>query len=155
MGTPAPGDPAAVAGPFEINPAHGMLVQCHHLRAALDAGEPRRACSALAIELGYLGQRGAPADRRALALSGRVEALAGRIGDPYVRGRATLDDAERADAAADMRLFATAIRLRKGELAGGSHGASLAAGARDALRDGGIADPDAMARLLCPFPPLR
>jgi hypothetical protein len=89
MGTPAPGDPAAVAGPFEINPAHGMLVQCHHLRAALDAGEPRRACSALAIYLGYLGQRGAPAERRALALSGRVEALADRIGDPYVRGRAT------------------------------------------------------------------
>jgi hypothetical protein len=368
-----------------INPAHGMLVQCHHLRAALDAGEPRRACSALAIELGYLGQRGAPAERRALALSGRVEALADRIGDPYVRGRATtmrgflcfllgrwrdaalltaagltrmtedgvgvrwdfdviemvhlaaltylgearelarlvplrlreaesrgdvyapgdlrggrgniawlvvgrpeqarahleavalpaptaadhqvrhldqlisaahidlyegdagaawrriderwavtqaslllssvqllrveagflraraalaamlaggdagllavarhharalarerapwatafalqlratlaaidgdrsaagqlLDDAERAYAAADMRLFATAIRLRKGELAGGSHGASLAAGARDALRDAGLADPDAMARLLCPFPPLR
>jgi hypothetical protein len=80
--------------------------------------------------------------------------LAAIDGDRGAAGQ-LLDDAERADAAADMRLFATAIRLRKGELAAGSHGASLAAGARDALRDGGIADPDAMARLLCPFPPRR
>jgi eukaryotic-like serine/threonine-protein kinase len=72
-----------------INPAHGMLVQCHHLRAALDAGEPKRACSALAIELGYYGQRGARVVRRVDELSIRVRDLADRVDDAYVRGRAT------------------------------------------------------------------
>jgi tetratricopeptide (TPR) repeat protein len=72
-----------------VDPITGRVVQCHYVRAALDAGEPGRACSALAVELGYLGPSGTRAERRIDALSTRVRDLAERIGDPYVQGRAT------------------------------------------------------------------
>jgi hypothetical protein len=72
-----------------VDPITGRLVQCHYVRAALDAGEPGRACSALAVELGYLGPNGTRDEKRIDALSLRVRDLAETIGDPYVQGRAT------------------------------------------------------------------
>jgi hypothetical protein len=72
-----------------VDPITGRVVQCHYVRAALDAGEPRRACSALAVELGYLGPGGTRDEKRIDALSTRVRDLAEKVGDPYVQGRAT------------------------------------------------------------------
>jgi len=72
-----------------VEPVSGQLVQAHYLRAALDSGELHRACSALSIELGYIGLIGSRAARRVDDVIARVGALAERIDDPYVRGRAT------------------------------------------------------------------
>jgi len=44
------------------------------------------------------------------------------------------------------------VRLRKGELERGVTGATLTSEARKDMREQAIADPDAMARLLCPWP---
>ena len=72
-----------------VDPVIGRLVQCHFLRAALDAGEPRRLCLALAIELGYLGQLGWKGLRRIERVLDRVRALADHADDPYARGLAS------------------------------------------------------------------
>jgi eukaryotic-like serine/threonine-protein kinase len=80
---------ATATGLGLVEPIAGRLLQCHHLRAALEAGEIGRACSALALELPYTAEAGTGAARKVDALSARVRDLADRIGDPYVQGRAT------------------------------------------------------------------
>jgi len=71
------------------DPLTGLCVQGHFLRAALEAGEPRRVCIALATELGYLGLAGGRNQDRIDRLAGRVRQLADRVGDPYVTALAT------------------------------------------------------------------
>ena len=65
-----------------VEPALGLVAQAHFLRAALDAGEPRRACIALANETAYLAQAGARNGRRIDELSARAYAIAERLGTP-------------------------------------------------------------------------
>jgi len=86
------------------------------------------------------------------AFAAQIRATLAMIAGERERAAAFLDVSERSYAAADMRLHATVVRLRRGQLEGGTTGATLATGARDAMRDQGIGDPDAMARLLCPWP---
>jgi len=71
------------------DPLIGALVQAYSLDAALELGEPRRACMALASEAGYLGQLGVEARPRVQRLVAEVEELAADIGEPYVSGVAT------------------------------------------------------------------
>jgi hypothetical protein len=61
-----------------------------------------------------------------------------------------LERAERSYAAADMSLFASVLRLRRGQLLGGATGRAWEAEARQAMAEQAIACVDAMARLLSP-----
>ena len=73
-----------------VDPALNMLGQLHLLRAALDAGEPRRACLALMLALGGAGQRGVRNLRRIDDLVRRVRALVAELGDPRLAGLAAM-----------------------------------------------------------------
>jgi hypothetical protein len=69
-----------------IDPVLGRLCQSHFLRAALDCGEPRRVCLALALELAYLGQHGPRAQRKIDRVTALVRPLAARVDSHYARG---------------------------------------------------------------------
>jgi hypothetical protein len=69
-----------------IDPVLGRLCQSHFLRAALDCGEPRRICLALALELAYLGQHGPRAQRKIDRVTALVRPLAARVDSHYARG---------------------------------------------------------------------
>ncbi len=69
-----------------VNPVLGRVLQARLLREALDAGEPRRACMALSLELGYVSMPGEPARERAEELFARGRALARRLGQPDLEG---------------------------------------------------------------------
>jgi hypothetical protein len=96
-----------------------------------------------------LEREGAPW-ARALALV--VRALIEIAGGDREAALDRLEKAERACAAADTALFASALRLRRGHLYGGAAGAAWAAEAVAAMREQAIADPEAMARMVCPWP---
>ena len=73
-----------------IDHLRGKVLQNRHVLAALELGEERRICRALAIECVYLGAAGGRKTRRADVLIGEVLSLAQRIGDPYLIGIALL-----------------------------------------------------------------
>jgi eukaryotic-like serine/threonine-protein kinase len=72
---------ALTGGMLHVNPTISGLVQVHHLRAALAAGEPMRAARALCMELPRVAfaDRG---ERRLTALTARVRALVAEIDRP-------------------------------------------------------------------------
>ena len=69
-----------------IDHLRGAVVQNRHLLTALQLGEERRICRALAVELAYRGPHGGGNTRRADALASEVLALARRLGEPHVVG---------------------------------------------------------------------
>ncbi len=69
-----------------VNPVLGRVLQARLLRAALDAGEPRRVGLALSLELGYVSMPGSKARDRAEDLFARARALARQLGQPDVEG---------------------------------------------------------------------
>ena len=87
---------------------------------------------------------------RALYMQARAM-VAVASGDP-VEAATRLDDAARAFAACDMTLFAAVARLRRGQLEGGAAGKAEVAAAKRVMTDQAVADPDAFARTLWPWP---
>jgi eukaryotic-like serine/threonine-protein kinase len=63
-----------------------------------------------------------------------------------------LERAERAYASCDMALHANVVRIRRGELEGGTAGAAWCADAQRAMHEQAVADPTALARMICPWP---
>jgi hypothetical protein len=51
-----------------------------------------------------------------------------------------------------MSLHANIMRLRLGQLEGGATGAAWISAAQARMREQAIADPEAIARMLCPWP---
>jgi hypothetical protein len=98
-----------------------------------------------------LDREGAP---WASAFAEQIRALLAVAAGDRAAAEARLERAERAFAAADMGLFASVLRLRRGQLDGGPAGTAWAAEARTALGTQAIADADAMARMICPWPAL-
>jgi hypothetical protein len=72
---------ALTAALVYVSPVISRLVQLHHLRAALDAGEPTRAARALCAELPHLAftDRG---EARLAAMTARVRGLVAEARDP-------------------------------------------------------------------------
>jgi tetratricopeptide (TPR) repeat protein len=77
----------ACSGLAFVDSLRATAFQGHHLRLALDAGEPRRLVRALGFEAILVGTRGEPAHDRALDLVARAEAAARRAGDPRAEGQ--------------------------------------------------------------------
>jgi hypothetical protein len=130
-----------------------VRVEATFLRArvalALDGPAAPRAMAVARRAARALEREGAPwATAHALQLRAGI-ALA--TGDREA-AEAALGAAERACASADMALHAAVLRLRRGELHGGVAGAAWSAEARAAMAAQAIVDPDAMARVLCPWP---
>jgi serine/threonine protein kinase len=88
----------------------------------------------------------------ASAFAEQVRALIAIAGGDRAGAEARLERAERAFAAADMGLFASVLRLRRGQLDGGPAGAAWQTDARQAMGSQAIVDADAIARMLCPWP---
>jgi tRNA A-37 threonylcarbamoyl transferase component Bud32 len=86
------------------------------------------------------------------AFAEQVRALVAIVANDRDGAEAGLERAERAFARCDMALFATVMRLRRGELTGGPAGAAVRGEAQRAMLEEAIADPEAIARLLCPWP---
>jgi hypothetical protein len=117
-------------------------------RVALASGDPGRLAVARRAARS-LEREGAPWARAlALAVRALIEVATGDREAALDR----LEKAERACAAADMALYASALRLRRGQLYGGVAGTAWAAEAMAAMREQAIADPEAMARTVCPWP---
>jgi hypothetical protein len=117
-------------------------------RVALASGGPGRLAVARRAARS-LESEGAP---WALALALVVRALIEVATGDREAALDRLEKAERACAAADMALYASALRLRRGQLYGGVAGTAWAAEAMAAMREQAIADPEAMARTVCPWP---
>jgi tRNA A-37 threonylcarbamoyl transferase component Bud32 len=64
-----------------VDPMLGRVLQAKYLRDALDAGEPRRLASALALEVGYQAIPGLPARARFDAVVATTRTIAERVGD--------------------------------------------------------------------------
>jgi hypothetical protein len=117
-------------------------------RVALATGDPGRLAVARRAARS-LEREGAPWARAlALVVRALIEVATGDREAALDR----LEKAERACAAADMALYASALRLRRGQLHAGAAGAAWAAEAVAAMREQAIADPEAMARTVCPWP---
>jgi hypothetical protein len=82
----------------------------------------------------------------------QIRALTALVDGDRAAAETHLEAAERIFARNDMSLHAAVMRLRLGQLAGGTVGAAWAATARQRLLDEAIVDPDGMARMLCPWP---
>jgi serine/threonine protein kinase len=88
----------------------------------------------------------------ASAFAETVRALAALAQGDRTACEAGLERAERAFAACDMALFAAVARLRRGEANGGPAGVAWSTDARMTMREQAVVDPDAIARMLCPWP---
>jgi hypothetical protein len=88
----------------------------------------------------------------ASAFAETVRALAALAQGDRAACEAGLERAERAFAACDMALFAAVARLRRGQANSGPAGAAWSMDARMTMREQAIADPDAIAGMLCPWP---
>ncbi len=66
-----------------------------------------------------------------------------------------LDQAAAQLDAGDMQLFAHVVRLRRGLVDGGPRGTAAAIAARDWMNEQEVADPDAVAAMLLPWPSAR
>jgi len=97
---------------------------------------------------GLLAEKTAWTDAIAAMLRAGCAAI---TGDRAAAAR-DLEHAERSFAAADMHLFVDVVRLRSGQLEGGLAGDARASAAIAAIRERGVADPSAIARVLCPWP---
>jgi hypothetical protein len=99
-----------------------------------------------------LGREGAPwASSIAMHLRGLIAQATG----DRAAAADLLERAERAYATSDMALFASVVRLRRGELDGGPGGAAWSAEARQSMTAQAIVDVDAIARVLSPLPAPR
>jgi tetratricopeptide (TPR) repeat protein len=116
---------------------------------AVRAESPQRVKEALKVARG-LDKEGAG---WASAFAETIRALAALVDGDRTSAEAGLERAERAFAACDMALFAAVARLRRGEVNAGPAGVAWATDARMTMREQAIADPDAIARMLCPGPP--
>jgi hypothetical protein len=96
-----------------------------------------------------LDREGAP---WASAFAEQIRAMVAIVANDRAGADSGLERAERAFAGSDMALFATVMRLRRGELTGGTTGEAVRSEARRAMTAEAIADPEAIARLLCPWP---
>jgi tetratricopeptide (TPR) repeat protein len=81
---------AAAASLGMIDHIRGAAAQTRHLLDALELGDERRICRALAIECAYLTAPGGKSARRALELGAQVMETATRLDDPYLAGIAQL-----------------------------------------------------------------
>jgi eukaryotic-like serine/threonine-protein kinase len=95
-----------------------------------------------------LDREGAP---WASAFAEHVRALVAAV-EGHTDADQLLERAERSYAAADMSLFASVVRLRRGQHLGGITGAAWEVDARKAMAGQAIANIDAMAQLLSPRP---
>jgi eukaryotic-like serine/threonine-protein kinase len=128
-----------------------VRIEASYLRArvALASGvDPARIAIARAAARSLEREGAAWARALALVVRAQIAAATGAC-EAALDG---LERAERACATADMALFASALRLRRGELHGGAAGAAWAAEAIAAMREQAIAAPEAMARMVCPRP---
>ncbi len=81
---------AAASSLGMIDHLRGAAAQTHHLRTALEVGEERRVCRALAIESVYLGASGGRDERRAQEFGRDAILQAKRLDDPYLLGIAQM-----------------------------------------------------------------
>jgi eukaryotic-like serine/threonine-protein kinase len=88
----------------------------------------------------------------ATALAELARAMAAALDGDRARTGVQLELAERACIAADMALFGAVARHRRGALEGGLAGDAQRRSARDAMLERGVADPDAVARMILPWP---
>jgi tetratricopeptide (TPR) repeat protein/tRNA A-37 threonylcarbamoyl transferase component Bud32 len=77
-----------VSGLAFADPALGRVLQSELMRAALDAGEPVRACLALAQEVCYAAVSGSRNASAVAAVAARLRALAADVGYPHISGLA-------------------------------------------------------------------
>ena len=77
-----------VSGLGFADPALGRTLQAELLRAALECGEPVRVCLALAQEVAYASAAGSRNANAVDAVGVKLDALAGKIGDPHLVGLA-------------------------------------------------------------------
>ncbi|MFT3699883.1 MAG: protein kinase [Kofleriaceae bacterium] len=75
-----------VSGLAFADPQLGRTLQAELLKAALEVGEPVRVCLALAQEVCYASSMGSRNAKEVEAVGQRLDALAARIGHPYVLG---------------------------------------------------------------------
>jgi hypothetical protein len=142
--------------------ASGLLrVQILRIEASLLRG---RAALALAVAAAPAQRAELLADVRRLAreldrekgwavpIAQMLRGVAARIDGDRARAGTELEAAERGFSASAMHVFAEVMRVRRGELEGGATGAARAASAREAMRERGVGDVEAVARLLCPWP---
>jgi hypothetical protein len=76
-----------------VDPVKSLVLHAHHLRAALDAGEPNRVARALAFELGAVSLAGSSARKRVEKLTRIARTAAQRIGTPYALAQIETADA--------------------------------------------------------------
>ena len=91
----------------------------------------------------------------ASAFSEHLRAVVSLLEGNRIDAGARLEKAERAYAGCEMSLFSAVLRLRRGQLNGGAAGEAWAGEARQLMGEQAIADPEAMARMICPWPTLR
>jgi tetratricopeptide (TPR) repeat protein len=95
-----------------------------------------------------LDHEGAP---WAAALAETVRAQAAMAAGDRAGAEERFGVAERAFATCDMSLFAQVARFRRGQANGGPSGTAWHIDARLAMQEQAVADPDAIARMLCPW----
>ncbi len=131
---------------------HAFLAGRAALAAA--AAAPSAAAAARLLDEARREQRVLAGEKVAWASAlGRMLAagIAAAAGDPA--GAATaLDEASAELDACDMGLFAHVVRLRRGLVDGGPRGTAAAIAARDWMTEQEVADPDAIAAMLLPWP---
>jgi hypothetical protein len=88
----------------------------------------------------------------AAALAENVRALVAMAQGDRAGAEERLGIAERAFATCDMALFANVARYRRGQANSGPSGFAWQADARLAMQEQAVADPEAIARMLCPWP---
>jgi eukaryotic-like serine/threonine-protein kinase len=121
-------------------------------RAAIACAAGAEACAMIDVARGVAADLDRERAPWATALARQVGAMiAAAVGDRD-GGARRFAEAARAFDDCDMSLHAAVARIRSGELAGGAAGTARAAGGAQALRERGVADPDAFARMLCPRP---
>jgi eukaryotic-like serine/threonine-protein kinase len=141
---------ASLLHTIQILRIEGNLVRGRALLAvAMGVGERERAAVLAPVRraIKQLAHEDAP---WASAIAAMFRGLVAWL-DGDARAAAHLEAAERGFDAAGMPLYADAVRVRRGQLEGGAGGEARAAAALELMRARGVANPRAMARMLCPW----